>query len=39
LKINERLRKMLQEVFLGAADPAEALKRAEEEINRMIGEQ
>ncbi|MBN2324605.1 MAG: ABC transporter substrate-binding protein [Spirochaetes bacterium] len=38
-KINERLREMLQEVFLGAADPAEALKKAEEEINRMIGEQ
>ena len=38
LKINERLRDMLQEVFLSAADPAEALAKAEEEINRMIGE-
>jgi len=38
LKINERLRSMLHEVFLGAADPAEALAKAEEEINRMLGE-
>jgi sn-glycerol 3-phosphate transport system substrate-binding protein len=37
-KINERLRSMLHEVFLGAADPAEALAKAEEEINRIIGE-
>jgi ABC-type glycerol-3-phosphate transport system substrate-binding protein len=35
-KINERIRAMLQEIFLNATDPLTALEKAEEEINRMI---
>jgi ABC-type glycerol-3-phosphate transport system substrate-binding protein len=35
-KINERIREMLQEIFLNASDPLLELKKAEEEINRML---
>lgn len=35
-KINERIREMLQEIFLNASDPMAELKKAEEDINRMI---
>jgi len=35
-KINDRIREMLEEIFLNASDPMAELKKAEEDINRMI---